>query len=321
MITRGLPRRHLAYVYRILGALCALAALWAGVLLLTGGLVVEFGGLRISSRQPRNAVLISLLCAVSVWLLSFLPDGRTTLRGEWARWQHWYASTHVWRDRAWQVIYVVASPLTIAVAAIAIDISQWGAGLPMWLDEEMIALNVRDRSMAGLAGLLWLEQSAPFGWLVLERLAMAIFGTGELAMRAVPLLFGIATVGVAAWIGRRWMGRIAGAVLVVLCWLSPHWRTIVSRSSTTRPMPSSDCCSRPSLPGRSRQTAQPTARAEYGCGGLQRPSVIGSRTERFSLLRPARSFSVSSSGDTADVLRYGSQRVDCSGSSRLAFTI
>ena len=56
-------------------------------------------------------------------------------------------------------------------------------------------------------------------------------------------------------------------------------------------MPSSDCCSRLSLPGRSRQTAQPTARAEYGCGGLQRPSVIGSRTERFSLLLPARSFS------------------------------
>ena len=64
------------------------------------------------------------------------------------------------------------------------------------------------------------------GW-CLERLAMAIFGTGELAMRAVPLLFGMATVGMAAWIGRRWMGRIAGAVLVVLCWLSPalaHYR-------------------------------------------------------------------------------------------------
>ena len=56
---------------------------------------------------------------------------------------------------------------------------------------------------------------------------MAIAGTGEMAMRAVPLLFGMATVGVAVWIGRRWMGRIAAVVFVLLCWMSPalaHYR-------------------------------------------------------------------------------------------------
>lgn len=227
VITSGLPRRNLAYLYRILCALCALAAVWAVLLSLTGGFLVEFGGLRIASRRPRNAVLISLLCAMLVGLLSFLPDGRNTLRDEWSRWRHWYASTNLWRGRAWQVIYIVASAFSIAVAAISIDIYQWGAALPFWVDEEMIALNLRDRSMVDLAGLLWLGQSAPFGWLVLERIAMALLGTGELAMRAVPLLFGIATVGVAAWIGRRWMGRIAAVIFVLLCWISPalaHYR-------------------------------------------------------------------------------------------------
>lgn len=220
-------RRNLAYLYRVLCALCALAAVWAVLLSLTGGFLVELGGLRIASRRPRNAVLISLLCAMLVWLLSFLPDGRNTLRGEWSRWRQWYASTNVWRGRARQVIYIVASAFTMAVVAIGIDVYQWSVALPLWVDEEMIALNVRDRSMAELTGPLWLGQSAPFGWLILERIAMVMLGTGELAMRAVPLLFGIATVGAAAWIGKRWMGRIAAVVFVLLCWIGPalaHYR-------------------------------------------------------------------------------------------------
>ena len=162
-----------------------------------------------------------------VWLLSFLPDGRTTFRDEWSRWLRWYASTNVWRGRAWRVVYIATSAITIAVVAAGIDIYQWRGALPLWVDEEMIALNFRDRSMGDLAGPLWLGQSAPFGWLVLERATMTVLGTGETALRAVPLLFGMATVGVAVWVGRRWMGRIAAVVFVLLCWISPllaHYR-------------------------------------------------------------------------------------------------
>jgi hypothetical protein len=227
VITRGLPSKRLALLYRILGALCALAAVWTIFLSLTGGFSVELGGLRIASRRPRNAAVISLVCAMLVWLLSFLPDGRTTFRDEWSRWRRWYASMHVWRGRTWRVVHIATSTITIAVVAICIDIYVWRRALPLWVDEEMIALNFRDRSMGDLAGPLWLGQSAPFGWLVLERTAMTVLGTGETALRAVPLLFGIATVGVAVWVGQRWMGRIAAAVFVVLCWISPllaHYR-------------------------------------------------------------------------------------------------
>ena len=103
----------------------------------------------------------------------------------------------------------ITSAFTVAAAAVVVDIYQWSAALPLRVDEETIALNVRDRSLGDLAGTLWPGQSAPFGWLALERVAMATIGTGEAALRAMPLLFGIATVGVAAWVGRRWMGRIA----------------------------------------------------------------------------------------------------------------
>ncbi len=46
-------------------------------------------------------------------------------------------------------------------------------------------------------------------------------GTGELAARLVPLLFGIATLAVALWIGRRWMGPAGATALMLLCSISP----------------------------------------------------------------------------------------------------
>ncbi len=218
LITRRLHGKRLAYLYRILGALCVLAAIWTIFLWLTGGFSVEFGELRIASRRPRNAAVISLVLAMLVWLLTFLPGGSDAFRSEWSLWRRWYASQAL----AWRVVRVAASPAAIAIVFICIDIYQWYGALPLWVDEEMIALNFRDRSMGDLGGPLWLGQSAPFGWMVLERTALTVLGSGELSLRAVPLLFGIATIGVAVWVGRRWMGQIAGVVFVLLCWISPY---------------------------------------------------------------------------------------------------
>ena len=81
----------------------------------------------------------------------------------------------------------------------------------------MIALNVRDRSLTGLAGPLWLNQSAPLGWLALERALLVQFGPGERTLRAAPVLFGIATLAVALWAGRRWMGPLGATLFVMLC--------------------------------------------------------------------------------------------------------
>src|SRR5262245_40579965 len=108
---------------------------------------------------------------------------------------------------------------------IAISITVFGAGVlvywlavgrPLWVDEEMLALNVRDRSLTQLAGPLWLNQSAPFGWLVVEHLAMQALGTSEAAVRLLPICFAIGTLVVAAWVGRRWMTPFGAAILVSL---------------------------------------------------------------------------------------------------------
>jgi hypothetical protein len=107
--------------------------------------------------------------------------------------------------------------MVIAVIGVGVLVVWMAKARPLWVDEEMLALNVRDRTIAGLAGPLWLDQSAPFGWLTLERMLMLAFGTGERVVRALTVTFGIATLFTALRIGRRWMSPIGAAVLVALC--------------------------------------------------------------------------------------------------------
>jgi len=104
----------------------------------------------------------------------------------------------------------------VAIGA-ALHIFQWYRSRPLWLDEEMIALNVRDRTLAELAGPLWLGQSAPLGWLALQRMLLVEFGTSERTLRALPVLAGIGTLLIAFWAGRRWMGAVGALIFVVLC--------------------------------------------------------------------------------------------------------
>ncbi|HEV3061020.1 MAG TPA: hypothetical protein VGY48_22425 [Vicinamibacterales bacterium] len=117
-------------------------------------------------------------------------------------------------------------PVLIAAAGAALLIVQWGWGRMLWLDEEMIAINLRDRSIRDLGGPLSLGQAAPYGWLALQRGVMVVLGDGERALRLVPMFFGIATLATAVWVGRRWMTTVGAAMLVFLCaigqWLPFH---------------------------------------------------------------------------------------------------
>ncbi len=59
------------------------------------------------------------------------------------------------------------------------------------------------------------------GWLALHRLAIITFGTGELAVRLVALGFGLGTLVVAVWAGRRWLRPPAAGLFVLLCAIGP----------------------------------------------------------------------------------------------------
>ena len=73
----------MAVLVRVACALCVLAAVWAAVVAWTGGFLVQFGTLRISSRNPWNPALASLLTAFAAWLLSFSSEGRAALTEPW----------------------------------------------------------------------------------------------------------------------------------------------------------------------------------------------------------------------------------------------
>jgi hypothetical protein len=114
------------------------------------------------------------------------------------------------------VVPAVVTP-AVVVAGAALRVWGWAAGRPLWLDEEMIAMNLRDRGYARLAGQLAENQSAPLGWLWLQRLMVDMFGTGERTLRLVPLLFGIGTLVVGWLVGRRYLGVVGTVALVGFC--------------------------------------------------------------------------------------------------------
>ncbi|MCC7032747.1 MAG: hypothetical protein IT179_07940 [Acidobacteria bacterium] len=191
---------------RWLLALAILAVAWAIAIAATGGFVLRLGGVRLSSRRWQAAALVALVSAVAAWAAS-TPAERSAAYRRVRDWRHW----PWWLDAAF----------LIALAGIGLRLALWSAGRPLWLDEEMIAINVRGRGFTGLGGALWLGQTAPLGWLLLERGFFVLFGGGELALRAAPLAFGIGTIATALWVGDRWMNRLGAAVLAGLCAFGP----------------------------------------------------------------------------------------------------
>ena len=128
-------------------------------------------------------------------------------------------------------------PLLVLAAGVVILVYQWAVARPMWLDEEMIAVNFRDRTLANLHGGLWLDQSAPLGWMYLQRLMFVMFGSSELVLRAVPAAFGVGTLITAYVLGRRYLNVAGATVLIALCglghWISFHAGELKSYSADT----------------------------------------------------------------------------------------
>jgi hypothetical protein len=193
---------------RALTSICALSVLWATLVAITGGFVLHLAGTPVTSRNPRNPLLIAIMAAIAAWAL---PGRRRAAREAVERW----TPRARWLHANWPRSVDLAA--IIAAVGCGVLLTIWARGQTLWLDEQMIALNVRERSFTGLAGPLWFGQSAPLGWLILQRAVLLGLGTGELALRLVPMLFGGATVAVAVWVGRRWMNAIGAAVFVLLC--------------------------------------------------------------------------------------------------------
>ena len=91
----------------------------------------------------------------------------------------------------------------------------------LWLDEIWVALNIVGRSFLGLLRPLDYAQSAPVGFLWLERLAVVIGGVNELALRAFPLLAGCALLVLFWMLARRLLDVRFAALCLAFAALSP----------------------------------------------------------------------------------------------------
>ena len=184
--------------------------MWSVAIAATGGFNTRFLGIRLSSRDPFDAAMIAVVsAAIASTLRRSEPHTRTRTACRW-----------------------IQPSFLLAGLGIALVVNQWAAGRPLWLDEEMIAINVRDRTISTLAGKLWLEQAAPFGWLALQRTALLAFGTDELSLRLIPAFFGVSTLICAAWIGHRWMTPIGATAFLLMCSFG-QWLSFLCRRAQT----------------------------------------------------------------------------------------
>jgi hypothetical protein len=102
--------------------------------------------------------------------------------------------------------------IALLVVGVALRVHHYLDRRSLWLDEIWVALNIVGRSFVGLARPLDYAQSAPVGFLWLERLAVVLGGVNELALRAVPLLAGCLLL-VALWLLARRLLDVRGAAL------------------------------------------------------------------------------------------------------------
>lgn len=83
----------------------------------------------------------------------------------------------------------------IVLIGIVLRVWAYAANTGLWLDEILLARNILELPLGQLLTQpLQLDQVAPRGFLLVEKLAVLAFGEGELALRLFPFVCGIASV-------------------------------------------------------------------------------------------------------------------------------
>lgn len=101
----------------------------------------------------------------------------------------------------------------------------------LWLDEAMLALNIIEKDLSGLFGKLDYNQGAPLGFLLLEKLVATLLGSGERALRLLPLLAGCASLVLFYVLARKLLSAPGMLVALALFAVSP---TLIYYSSEVK---------------------------------------------------------------------------------------
>jgi hypothetical protein len=96
-----------------------------------------------------------------------------------------------------------ATAVLLVVAGVILRVWQYFANTSLWIDEAALARNIIERDVRSLLGPLDYAQVAPPGFLLVERAVVAVAGTSEYALRAFPLVAGIAGLFLFRAVARR----------------------------------------------------------------------------------------------------------------------
>jgi len=94
-------------------------------------------------------------------------------------------------------------------------------GSALWIDEAMIALNLRHHTFAGLLQPLDYNQIAPVGWLLLHKAILNLWTNIDYSMRFLSLLFGVGTLLVLHRMASRCMQGPSTFLVVTLLSILP----------------------------------------------------------------------------------------------------
>ena len=121
-----------------------------------------------------------------------------------------------------------------AVAALAalLRLVGYASNRSLWLDESLLALNIVSKSASDLLGSLDYVQSAPPGFLLVERAAVLLLGERELFLRVVPLLASLAAIVFFALVARRLLRPEAALLAIALFAVN---EALVRQASETKP--------------------------------------------------------------------------------------
>ena len=78
------------------------------------------------------------------------------------------------------------------IFGVGLRVFRYALGLPLWVDEGFLGVNILDRGFRGLLQPMEYIQVAPLGFLWAERAMYQLFGMSEYIMRLIPTLAGIA---------------------------------------------------------------------------------------------------------------------------------
>lgn len=205
-----------------------LAAGWAIVVALTGGFFIRIGPIRVSSRNPRNAVGVAVLAAIVVGALSWRSEGRRALREELLRLKAfgvaWGATlrrfprffrTPTRQPALWLLLVWAAS----AVYIYPFVDRGWVAH-----DEGLIGQSA-ERVLSGQLPHREFDETYTGGLSYLHAVAFKLAGVRLISLRYTLLIFVLAWIPAVFAIARRLTSPPAAALttLLAVMWAMPNY--------------------------------------------------------------------------------------------------